>query len=132
MVRRRRFACSNPASISAVRDPKAERKPSNDVDFNDYRDSYREAVQESISFQGTDLEFFSRAKARPLLELLPSRDSGAVEGLDVLDVGCGAGETDRAPEGRFGRLAGTDIAHELVARAAEVNPWAEYRPYAAG
>ena len=100
-------------------------------EFDAYSDSYRDAVEESIAFSGAGLDFFTRAKADALLELAAAR-VGAPEGLSFLDVGCGPGETDRFLRGRVARLAGVDVAPEMVERARERNPWAEYRGYAAG
>lgn len=100
------------------------------ADFNRYRDSYRDAVQDSLALPGTEVEYFVRAKADRLTELAGAL--GALDELDVLDVGCGGGETDRFLEGRFGSLAGVDIASELVEKAAEGNPWAGYLHYGEG
>jgi len=100
-------------------------------DFNAYRDSYRDAVQESIAFSGATPEFFSKTKADRLVELAASR-LGEPGQLEAVDVGCGVGQTDRFLEGRFRRLAGVDIASELVDRAAERCPWASYRSYEPG
>jgi SAM-dependent methyltransferase len=96
------------------------------TDFDDYRDSYRGAVEKSISFARTEMDFFTRAKARALLELSAQR-VGDPHRLSFLDVGCGPGETDRMLEGRVGSLAGVDIAPQMVDVAKGQNPWAEYR-----
>jgi SAM-dependent methyltransferase len=100
------------------------------VDFDEYSDSYREAVHESISFAGADLDLFTRAKAETLLEL--AGHIGSADRLAFLDVGCGPGESDRFLEGRVRRLAGVDIAPRMVERARAVNPWAEYREFEEG
>lgn len=101
------------------------------VDFDVYRDRYREAVEESIGFAGADLDLYTRAKARTLLELVARRVGDPAQ-LSFLDLGCGTGETDRFLKGRVARLTGVDIASELIERAREVNPWAEYRSFRAG
>jgi SAM-dependent methyltransferase len=101
------------------------------TDFNAYRDSYRDAVQESIAFSGATPEFFSKTKAERLVELA-ARRLGEPRELDVVDVGCGIGQTDRFLEGCFRRLSGVDIASELVERATANNPWATYRSYVPG
>ena len=101
------------------------------AEFDQYRDTYRRAVEDAIAFSSADLDFFTKAKARVLLELADSR-VGAAADLDFLDVGCGPGETDRFLEGRVGRLAGVDVAPQLLERARRSNPWAEYRGYAPG
>ena len=101
------------------------------TEFSAYRDCYREAVEESIAFCGVELDFFTRAKARELIELVSARVAEA-QGLAFLDVGCGPGETDSFLEGRVASLTGIDVASEMIDRAGERNPWAEYRECRAG
>jgi SAM-dependent methyltransferase len=101
------------------------------TEFDAYRDDYQEAVERSIAFTGAGHDFFTKAKVRELLELTSSR-VGDPSRLAFLDVGCGPGETDRFLEGRVGGLTGVDVASELVERARERNPWAEYLAYRAG
>jgi SAM-dependent methyltransferase len=101
------------------------------VDFDKYSDDYRDAVEDSISFVGADLDFFTRAKADVLLELVRDR-IGEPTRATFLDVGCGPGETDRFLKGRVGRLAGVDVAPRMVERASHRNPWAEYRSFEPG
>jgi SAM-dependent methyltransferase len=98
--------------------------------FDRYSDSYRDAIEDSISFCGADLDFFTRVKAEMLLEL--SELAGPPSELSFLDVGCGIGETDRLLEGRVAALSGVDVSSGMVERARESNGWAEYRTYAEG
>jgi SAM-dependent methyltransferase len=98
--------------------------------FDRYSDSYRDAVEGSISFCGADLDFFTRVKAERLLEL--SELAGPPTELSFLDVGCGIGETDRLLAGRVAALSGVDISPGMVERARERNPWADYRTYGEG
>ncbi len=100
------------------------------TDFDAYRDRYRDEVERSIAFAHADLDLFTRAKARALLGL--ASELGDPERLSFADIGCGPGETDRFLKGRVGPLAGADIAPELLERAREANPWAEYRDFRAG
>jgi len=95
--------------------------------FDEYRDSYRDEVEKSISFVGQDLDFFTEAKAEALLRLARDR-LGDPATVRALDVGCGPGETD-ALLGAFRELHGVDVSAELVARAAERNPGAVYEHY---
>src|SRR5262249_26296192 len=97
-------------------------------DFAPYRESYRQEVEDAISFSGQSLEFFSRAKARHLLELAARHWGGPAE-LDALDVGCGVGETDRFLDGKFRTLVGVDISAGLLEAAREQNRDVEYRDY---
>jgi SAM-dependent methyltransferase len=101
------------------------------MDFNEYSDSYRATVEDSFAIPGVEHDFFNRAKARHLLALADAHLGDPAE-LSVLDVGCGVGETDRMLEGRFGKVAGVDVAGQLLERAAAVNPGATYRAYAEG
>ena len=101
-------------------------------DLEGYEDTYREAVEESISFSGAGLDLFTRIKADLLIELANRELAVPPEGLDFLDVGCGPGETDRFLEGRIGSLAGVDVVPGMIERARERNRWAEYRAYAEG
>jgi SAM-dependent methyltransferase len=101
------------------------------ADFDRYTDSYRDAVEESIAFAGGDAARYVGAKARLLAELA-RRESGDPRGLDVLDVGCGPGETDSFLEGVFGSLHGIDLSRPMSERAARRNPWAAYTSYGAG
>jgi SAM-dependent methyltransferase len=96
--------------------------------FDRYRESYREAVEDSISFCGAGLDFFTRVKVRILLELA-ERAVARPDALAFLDVGCGPGETDRFLEGRVGGLAGVDVSPGMLEQARRRNPWAEYRDY---
>jgi SAM-dependent methyltransferase len=99
--------------------------------FDQYADSYRDAVEESIAFAGGDAARYVGAKARMLVELA-GRRLGEPEQLDVLDVGCGPGETDAFLEGAFGSLSGVDLSSEMADRAASRNPWASYSSYGPG
>jgi SAM-dependent methyltransferase len=101
------------------------------VDFDEYSDDYRDAVEKSISFAGADLDFFTRAKAEALLALTRER-IGEPSRASFLDVGCGPGETDHLLNGKAGRLAGVDVAPKMVERASRLNPWAEYRRFEPG
>lgn len=95
--------------------------------FDDYRDTYRQEVERSISFIGKGLDFFTEVKAEALLELARSR-LGPPEALRALDIGCGTGETD-ALLGDFGNLQGVDISEELVDEARTRNPGVTYTHY---
>jgi SAM-dependent methyltransferase len=101
------------------------------ADFDQHARSYREAVEDSIAFSGAPLDFFTRVKSDILLELA-GREVGDPRELAFLDLGCGPGETDSFLEGRIGRLAGVDVASEMVEEARRRNPWADYRQYAEG
>jgi SAM-dependent methyltransferase len=101
-------------------------------DLEGYEDTYREAVEESISFSGAGLDLFTRIKADLLIELATRELETPPDCHAFLDVGCGTGETDRFLEGRIRSLAGVDVVPGMIERARERNPWADYRAYAEG
>jgi SAM-dependent methyltransferase len=96
------------------------------MDFDAYAKTYSEAVERSIAFSRTGLDFFTRAKVRELLGIAAQR-AGDPRGLSFLDIGCGPGETDRLLEGHVDRLTGVDTSARMIEVAARRNPWAEYR-----
>ena len=95
-------------------------------EFDSYSESYREAVERSIAFSRTELEFFTRAKVRELLSIA-ARRVGEPHELTFLDIGCGPGETDRLLESRVGSLTGVDTSVGMIDAARRRNPRAEYR-----
>lgn len=100
-------------------------------EFDAYRDTYRDEIEQALPFAGMDLDRFTAVKARHLVELA-ARCLGPPGGLAVLDVGCGTGETDRFLAGAFGSLHGADISEGLLNRAREASPGVEYRHYERG
>jgi SAM-dependent methyltransferase len=95
-------------------------------EFDAYSESYRDAVERSIAFSRTELDFFTRAKVRELLSIA-ARRVGDPDGLSFLDVGCGPGETDRLLEGRVRCLTGVDTSAGMIEAAGRRNTWAEYQ-----
>ncbi len=94
-------------------------------EFDSYRKTYTDAVNSSISFSGFDVDFFTRAKAVRLIDLL-ERDVGAADTLSVLDVGCGVGNYHGLLRRRIGQLTGVDPSSECIAEAEVKNPWVSY------
>jgi SAM-dependent methyltransferase len=99
------------------------------VEFERYKDTYRQEIQESISFIGQDLDFFTQVKVDYLLDLT-RRYVGDPSGLKILDVGCGVGITDHYLIRHFRKLYGVDLSRGVVRKAASLNPKASYRHYA--
>ncbi len=97
-------------------------------DFNNYKETYQQEVQQSIAFSGLDVDFFTEVKARYLIEMA-ERNFSDPAALNVLDIGCGVGLTDRYLIPHFGAMHGVDIAEGLVEKAAEFNPTAQYQAY---
>jgi SAM-dependent methyltransferase len=95
------------------------------TDYDQYRDRYREKLNQAVSFAGTSHDFFTRAKAEELVRLAQLH-LGDPARLDALDVGCGVGLTDRHLAGRFRSLTGTDVSPGVLETAARANPGVRY------
>jgi SAM-dependent methyltransferase len=101
------------------------------IDFERYKDTYQQKVQESIKFTGQDLDFFTEVKVRNLLNLT-RRHRGDPKSLTILDVGCGVGITDFHLTGHFKKLHGIDLGRGMIRKASTLNPKASYRSYKGG
>ena len=98
------------------------------VNFEHYKDKYSEEVERSIAFAGRNVEFFTEAKARHLLNIT-ERHLGDLKNLSALDVGCGVGLTGPYLTSSFGSLHGVDITEGVIMKAAETNPLGHYQVY---
>jgi SAM-dependent methyltransferase len=95
--------------------------------FDGYHDNYRDVVQSSIDFSGLPHDFFMRAKADLLRDLIAERLD--VEKPDMLDVGCGVGSLHPLLHGMVGRLSGIDVSSASLAQARAGNAAVDYREY---
>jgi ubiquinone/menaquinone biosynthesis C-methylase UbiE len=116
--------------LSTPQNPWPQR-PAAKNEFDDYRTTYADAVNGSISFSGLDIDFFARAKAARLLDLL-KKHFGQIGGLSGLDVGCGVGTYYGLLEGQVGRLTGVDTSLECLDEARSNHPDASYTHYDGG
>ena len=98
------------------------------AEFDEYADSYGDAVDRSVAFVGKDVDHYARRKVDHLLDLVQRRlgDPGRIS---AVDVGCGVGITDSFLAGRLGVLHGVDTAADAVERAATRNPSVRYQVY---
>jgi SAM-dependent methyltransferase len=95
--------------------------------FDSYCSNYRHAVQSSIDFSGLPHDFFMRAKAALLRELIAKKlGSGKPE---MLDVGCGVGSFHPPLRGMVGCLSGIDVSASSIAQARADNPHGDYRAF---
>lgn len=97
-----------------------------DDPFHAYSDGYGDAIDDAIGFSHQGHEFFTRAKVRHLLRLVRAH-VGPPADLQVLDLGCGPGVTDRLLSPHLSGLSGTDVSRPLLERATQDNPTVEYR-----
>jgi SAM-dependent methyltransferase len=118
----------NKGSIKIWRNTMNRNNDAHSNEFDAYRSTYSEAVNESISFSGLDVDFFTRAKAVRLIDLLRTLLAPPTE-LSVLDVGCGVGTYHPLLRGKVGRISGIDPSSECIAEARKNNPDVDYRTY---
>ena len=98
------------------------------VDFDTYATGYEDAVDRSVSFTGRNSAFYARRKVE-LLEDLVRPTLGSLQGLSILDVGCGTGTTDKFIEPRVQTLHGVDISEEMLTKARRNVPKADFSWY---
>ncbi len=96
------------------------------AEFDAYRDNYGEMVDEALSFAGLKANFFARAKARHIRELVARHVGTGARGLDI---GCGVGTYFPLLWDGVGELVGVDVSGDCIAVAREQNPAAQYDVY---
>lgn len=97
-------------------------------EFDAYRTSYKDTVNQSISFSGLDVDFFTKVKAVRLLDLLGEK-VGNPRNLSILDVGCGIGTYHPLLGADIGKITGIDPSLECVMEGQSKNPNVDYRHY---
>ncbi|HXH44708.1 MAG TPA: methyltransferase domain-containing protein [Bradyrhizobium sp.] len=95
--------------------------------FDGYHDNYRDVVQSSIDFSGLPHDFFMRAKADLLRELIARRLG--TDRPDMLDVGCGVGSLHPLLHGVVGGLSGIDVSSASLVQARARNHGVDYREF---
>jgi SAM-dependent methyltransferase len=96
--------------------------------FDGYKDTYSDAVDSAIAFSGLSVDFFTRAKAGYLLDVV-RKHFGDLSQLAILDVGCGVGNYHALLKPHFGRIAGVDVSGACIEAAIQRNDGVEYKVY---
>ncbi len=96
------------------------------AEFDSHAVRYEEVVDQSVSFTGRDSAFFAARRVEILESIVRPHP---LEGLSVLDVGCGTGTTDRLLRPRVGSLFGLDMSEEMLAKARTNAPDADFGWY---
>lgn len=104
----------------------AEKKPASE--FDAYSTSYNDVVNSSIAFSGLKVDFFTRAKAERIAELIASHYPGRRD-VRVLDIGCGVGNYHPFLIDRCGTIEGVDVSAESIETAKRNNPTVRYQAY---
>jgi 2-polyprenyl-3-methyl-5-hydroxy-6-metoxy-1,4-benzoquinol methylase len=86
------------------------------AEFDRYSKSYDQAVNTAISFSGLKVDFFTKAKVDYIDQLISRHFPGAAP-PDILDVGCGVGNTLSLLAKKYPRLAGIDVSGACISSA---------------
>ncbi|MCC6865611.1 MAG: class I SAM-dependent methyltransferase [Ignavibacteria bacterium] len=98
------------------------------ISFDNYVETYKSEVDESIGFIGQDTDFFIELKAELLLKLAESNFS-ELKNIKVLDIGSGIGLVDKHIKHKIINLTGVDIEEGVVEKAKINNPEVNYLCY---
>ena len=96
--------------------------------FDQYSKSYDQAVNSAISFSGLKVDFFTKAKAHYIDQLISRHFHGAVP-CNILDVGCGVGNTLSVLAEKYPRLTGVDVSSACISAARERMPDVDFATY---
>jgi SAM-dependent methyltransferase len=102
--------------------------PGRPASFDLHSEHYDETVNEALAFSKLKVDFFVRAKAAYLRDIITAH-FGNASTIDLLDVGCGIGNYHSHWIDHIGSLQGVDVSSKCIARAAERNPRVAYRVY---
>jgi len=103
-------------------------KTDSQVSFDDYVETYRTEIDDSIGFIGQDVDFFIEIKAELLLKLA-RKNFGSLNKIKVLDIGSGVGLVDRFLKSEIKQLCGVDVEEGVVQKAKVNNPEVNYQMY---
>ncbi len=98
------------------------------VSFDDYVETYKTEIDDSIGFIGQDVDFFIEIKAELLLKLA-KKNFGSLDKIKVLDIGSGVGMVDRFLKSEIKNLYGVDVEDGVVEKAKVNNPEVNYQLY---
>lgn len=98
------------------------------LEFDRYRESYADTVDRALRFSGLKADFFTRVKARSLIDLARRRLGDPAQ-LRALDFGCGVGAYHGLLGPAFGALTGVDVSAECIAQARGLHPNVAYETY---
>jgi SAM-dependent methyltransferase len=97
-------------------------------EFDVYNRNYSDTVNQALAFSGLKVDFFTRAKAEYLLDLVEKLHP-PMSHAEVIDIGCGVGNTHPHMRDQFAKMAGVDVSAACIATAIERNPSVQYATY---
>lgn len=98
------------------------------VEFDRYSKSYDQTVNSAISFSGLKVDFFTKVKV-DYLDWLISRHFHGAAPPNILDVGCGVGNTLSLLAAKYPRLSGVDVSNACISAAKERMPDVDFAIY---
>jgi ubiquinone/menaquinone biosynthesis C-methylase UbiE len=96
--------------------------------FDEYSETYDDAMRKSIGFIGQSHDYFLERKVESLLNMLQQR-IGHPKHLQLLDMGCGIGKVDTLLAPHVQRLVGADVSEASLRQARVRNPQLEYQGF---
>ncbi len=106
-------------------------KLENQAEFDLYRDTYSDQINQSLSLSGQRHDFFTKVKADYLGKIL-CKNKILTNEISVLDVGCGHGLIHPYLLEQHGsklKLFGVDVASSVIDVAMTNNPNVSYQAY---
>src|SRR5262245_18385360 len=97
-------------------------------EFDLYARNYSDDVNRGLAFSRRKVDFFTRAKAEHLLELVEKWHPPA-SNAEVIDIGCGVGNSHPQLCGQFASLTVDYVSVACIATAIERNPSIQYVTY---
>jgi SAM-dependent methyltransferase len=97
-------------------------------EFDLYSRNYSDAINQALAFSGLKVDLFTRAKAEYLLELVQKLHP-PMSNAEVIDIGCGVGNSHPQLCGQFAKMVGVDVSAACIATAIERNPSVQYSTY---
>lgn len=94
--------------------------------FNQHANSYHQTINEAISLSGRDHDFFTRAKARWLRQLITQANRPITR---VLDIGCGHGDIHPYLTDLPCSITGVDPAADVIELVKKLRPTVKYETY---
>lgn len=95
------------------------------MDFNEYKNSYTQTIENSLRSSGKKHDFFIQVKAKFLKDIVKIYFPG-VEQLHLLDIGCGHGLIHKHLENSNLNIVGVEVADEVLQLARQSNPNVRY------
>lgn len=100
------------------------------MNFDRFKDNYREQVKNSLRGSGADSDFILEYKGNAFIEILKKYlNEKKLSELNVLDFGCGIGLMDHYWSNSFFKLTGIDLSSGSLEIAAKSNPQVRYLHY---